>query len=475
MPFEKNKFSAIKATSLLALASVGFAACSFSVCCIAVSAASTDTKKAEETKQAQEQIVAPPPVKPIKYADEKSRLLDFVYLGRFSDIRKTCDPKIADGSAKAYHYQTAALAWLYPTQPLTAKAVRTCQEGLKYFPDDIGLQWTFAVSLARNLQWAPALRQSIKVLDRDPKNVPALAVKAICMHRAGREDPGLLVLRRALAVDPGEEELNMLIVFYARMRHKADDMYVALDRWIQLRPRSAVALVWRAEYEMDDGRPDEALKHFLQAEALNPDYGTAIYKIGKLYYNKQNWAAAAKAFMHCEKLGSNHSTGVARLGDCLLRTKRYKEAVAVCTTAIEMFKSNTFRQEEALGVPGFAVLRESSLLVESQVKRAIAYFYSGDTEKALADLNTVLREHPDNVPALDLNQKIAFKTGNYSGAVASLTKLIEIDRDVPLWYINRAEAFKKLGKQQAAADDLKVVEAIDKTGKLPESVSERNM
>lgn len=348
-------------------------------------------------------------------------------------------------------------------------------EGLKYFPDDLGLQWTLAVSFARNLQWGPALRQAVKVVDRDPKNVPGLAVKAICLHRAGREDPGYLLLKRALAIDPGDEELNMLIVSYARVRNKADDALIALERWTQLRPRSAVALVWRAEFESDQGRPDEALKHFEQAVALNPNYGTAQYKIGKLYYNKQNWAAACKAFLLCEKLGSNHASGVSKLCDCLLRTKQYKEAVRVCTMAIEMFKDNTFRPEEALGVPGFTVLRESSLLVESQVKRGIAYFYSGDTEKALADVRVVLREHPDNIPALDLDQKIAFKTGNFAGAIASLTKLIDIDRDVTMWYISRAEAFTKLGKLDAAAEDMRIVEAINKTGKLPESVSSRNL
>lgn len=267
----------------------------------------------------------------------------------------------------------------------------------------------------------------------------------------------------------------MLIVSYARVRNKADDAVIAFERWTQLRPRSAVALVWRAEFESDQGLPEDALKHFEQAVALNPNYGTAQYKIGKLYYNKQNWAAACKAFLLCEKLGSNHSSGVSKLCDCLLRTKQYKEAVRVCTMAIEMFKDSTDRPEEALGVPGFAVLRESSLLVESQVKRGIAYFYSGGTQKALADVRVVLREHPDNVPALDLDQKIVFKAGNYAGAIASLTKLIDIDRDVTMWYISRAEAYKKLGKLDAAADDLRIVDTINKTGKLPESVSARNL
>ncbi len=42
----------------------------------------------------------------------------------------------------------------------------------------------------------------------DPKNVPALTVKAICLHRGGREDAGLLLLRRGLAIDPGNEEMK---------------------------------------------------------------------------------------------------------------------------------------------------------------------------------------------------------------------------------------------------------------------------
>lgn len=415
------------------------------------------------------------PAKSIVYPDEKSRLFDYVYLGKFDELSKICDAKIADGTASPYHYQVAALGWLYPTQALTAKAARTCQSGLQYHPDDLGLQSTLAVALARNLQWAQALRQAIRVLDQDPKNVPALAVKAVCMHRAGREDPGLLLLRRALAIDPGNEELNMLVVFYARLRGKRDDLYVAFDRWNQLNPRSAVACVWRAEFEYDDGRVDDALKNFQKAEALNPNYVTALYKIGKLQFNKQNWAIACRAFQRYERLGGQNQTAIVKLCDCLLRTKQYKEAVRVCTLALEMFGDRTERKEEALGVSGFAVLHESSLFVESRVKRAIAYFYCGDIKKSSADVSVVLKEHPDNVPALDLNQKIAFKTGNYAAAVVSLSKLIDIDRDVPLWYINRAEAFKKLGKLDAAKEDLRIVDAIDKSGKLPESSSARNL
>jgi tetratricopeptide (TPR) repeat protein len=295
------------------------------------------------------------------------------------------------------------------------------------------------------------------------------------MHRAGREDPGLLLLRRALGIDPGNSELNMMVVSYARLRNKHDDAWVALERWTQLNPRSAVGLVWRAEFEYDDARQEEALKNFQKAIALNPNYVTALYKAGKLQYNKQNWTDACKLLQKYERLGGHHQTGIVRLCDCLLRTKQYKEAVRVSTLAIEMFRDETVRQEEALGVPGFAVMRESSLLVESQVKRAIAYFYCGDTEKALVDLKTVLKEHPDNVPALDLSQKIAFKTGNYASAVVTLTKLIDIDHDVPIWYSNRSEALKKLGKLDAAEEDLKIVDAINKTGKLPETSSSHNL
>ncbi len=268
----------------------------------------------------------------------KSRVCSIMFISEDSPTSTIFAIKNCRRQRKAHHYQVSALAYLYPTQALTAKAVRTYLEGLKFYPDDLGLRWTLAVSSARNLQWGPALRQAVKVIDKDPKNVQGLAVKAICLHRAGRRTLAIFFCDELLAIDPGDEELNMLIVSYARVRNKADDAVVAFDRWTQLRPRSAVALVWRAEFESDQGRPEDALKHFEQAVALNPSYGTAQYKIGKLYYNKQNWAAACKAFLLCEKLGSNHSSGVAKLCDCLLRAKQYKEAVRVCTMAMEMFK-----------------------------------------------------------------------------------------------------------------------------------------
>ncbi|MBX9949451.1 MAG: tetratricopeptide repeat protein [Candidatus Obscuribacterales bacterium] len=407
--------------------------------------------------------------KPIQYRDEKSRLLDYVYLGKFQDVNKSCERKIADGAAKAYHYQALALSWLYPNQALTAKAVRICQEGLKLYPGDIDLAATLAVCYLRSFHWVSALRQSIAVLDTDPKNVPALAVKAICMHRAGREDPGLLVLKRALSIDPGNQELNMLIVFYGRMRNRREDVYVAFDRWNQLNPRSAVSFAHRGEFEYDDSEQDRALKSFQRAVDLNPQYVTALYKLGKLYWNRQNWSAACSALLQYQKLGGHQQTGIVRLTDCLLRTGQYKEAVRICKLAVEMYKNVDERKVEDLGIPGYAVLRESSLLTENQVKLAIAYFHSGERDKAEDLVNAVLREHPDNVPALDLSQKIAFQRGNYSSAVVTLSKLIDMDRDVQFWYSGRAAAYAKLGNSEAAKRDLQIVEALDKTGRLPKA------
>jgi len=408
----------------------------------------------------------------VTYPDEKARLLDYVHLGKFRDVEQICQKKIADGSAKPYHYQALALCCLYPNQALTAKAVRVCQEGLKHYPDDVDIASTLAVAYIRSFHWGIALRQSLSVLDADPKNVPAMAVKAICLHRAGREDQGLMLLRRALAIDPGNEELNMLVVFYARIRNRPEDSYVAFDRWNQLNPRSAVSFAIRGEFEYDQSRQDDALRCFQRAVDLNPEYVTAQYKLGKLYWNRQNWTAACAALMRYQKLGGHHETGILRLSDCLLRTKQYKEAVRICKMAVEMFKDRDEKKQEDLGVPGYNVLRESSLLTESQVKLAIAYFYTGETKMAEDLVQAVLREHPDHVPAMDLSQKIAVRRGNYSSAIVTLSRLIDIDKDVQFWYTERADAFKKLGNKEAARRDMRVVEALDKTGRLPKDMQQ---
>lgn len=406
--------------------------------------------------------------KPINYPDEKARLLDWVFMGKFADVKKVCTERIAQGTAKAYHHQALAYSLMFLNEPPMPRVVHFCHRGLKDFPDDLPLRTAYCVALARNMQWPAAFRQSVRVLDVDPKNVPALTVRGICVHRSGRGEQGLALLRRALSIDPGNQEMNMLLAFYARMRNRGDEAYAAFDRWNELNPRSAVGFYIRAEFEQDDARYDDSIRDFHKAIAINPDFGQCVYKLGKLYYNRQNWVYAGKALQRAEKLGSNHDNGVAKLVDCLLRTKQYKEAVVVATKAIELFGTQKFRKKESLEVPGFEVLHESSLLVECQVKRAIAYFYSGDIAKATADLAVVLREHPDNVPALDLSQKIAFKTGNYNSAIMSLNRLIDIDQDVQMWYECRAEAYKKLGKIARADADLKIVDALNKTGRLPD-------
>jgi tetratricopeptide (TPR) repeat protein len=86
--------------------------------------------------------------------------------------------------------------------------------------------------------------------------------------------------------------------------------------------------------------------------------------------------------------------------------------------------------------------------------RAQDYLKLKDYKNALASVRTLQHFEPHSSEALALTGKIHLASGQYQNALDDYNRMIAVDDSIPAWYRDRAEIFKKLGKDDAARRDL---------------------
>ena len=76
--------------------------------------------------------------------------------------------------------------------------------------------------------------------------------------------------------------------------------------------------------------------------------------------------------------------------------------------------------------------------------RAIAYYQSGETEKALTAINKLIEERPDNPYLWELKGQVLFENARAAEAVVAHARSVELKPDAPLLRVNYAQSLVAL-------------------------------
>ena len=102
----------------------------------------------------------------------------------------------------------------------------------------------------------------------------------------------------------------------------------------------------------------------------------------------------------------------------------------------------------------FIKYKETDTSYVARYARAIAYYKSGEPDRAIKAIDGLLAEHPDNPYLWELKGQVLFENGQAKDAVEPHRKSVELKPDAPLLQINLAQAL--LGEE----DKTKADEAI---------------
>ncbi len=143
------------------------------------------------------------------------------------------------------------------------------------------------------------------------------------------------------------------------------------------------------------------------------------------------------------------------------------DPIQVAQHALVLAKIHAFMEPPAQTLRKYPA---SDVSYPARYARAIAWYKSGETDRALAAVEELLAEQPENPFLWELKGQILFEEGRAQDAVAAHSRAVELLPDAPLLHINLAHALLESGQSDQldeAIDHLKRATVLESDNTLP--------
>jgi tetratricopeptide (TPR) repeat protein len=320
-------------------------------------------------------------------------------------------------------------------------------------------------------QYDAAAEAFRKAVAADPADYSAHFNLALAYGLLARDDDGIAEYRKTLELKPGlfEAELNCGMLL---LRHKdagaealleaaaaqkpdqfrpryylaeAEAQAGALDRAeasyrraIELDPKSAAAESGLGQVLAREGKLADAAPHYRQAAALDPKYRSLLLELAGAYEKAHQPAEAAAVYRDF----ADDPVAQAHLGQLLIESKQYTEAVAVLETAYAKEPSTT-----------------------NAVALAMAYAFSDQPVKAAPLLQKAVTADPANFELRMMYGRALRDARQFPAASAQFAEAGKLKPEA-------LEAWRELGDARYMAGDLPhALAAFDQARQLGENTA----
>jgi len=269
-----------------------------------------------------------------------------------------------------------------------------------------------------------------EVLDREPRNAPALHLMGVLAMQSGQIEPGLELIRQALAILPGFAPAHDNLGKGLERLGRYDEALTAFGRVIALAPGHAEGYGSRGRVLERLGRFEEALKDFDKALSLKGDPEYALNR-GAVLLQMGRHEEALAAFDKSIAMGLTHPIGRFNRGVVLMALNRPEEALAAYDEAIA-------RQPE---------------YADAYVNRGLVLEALGRREEALASFEQAIAINPDLQEAYLNRGALLDQLGRPTEAVAAYDALLARWPGDAIAYNNRGSAHRNLDALEKALAD----------------------
>ncbi len=174
------------------------------------------------------------------------------------------------------------------------QAIPYLAEAFKHDPDSYDIGFDLALACLRDRQYPTAIATLQELIGRghDSSELENLLGEAFAANGATRD--ALDAFRRAIAIDPADED-NYLDYASVCLDHRGfDDALKVLALGLQTHPRSERLLFMRGVVEASEDNFDLAENDFQQASLLNPQHDLGAVGLGSAYLQHGDSAQALK-------------------------------------------------------------------------------------------------------------------------------------------------------------------------------------
>jgi Tfp pilus assembly protein PilF len=177
-----------------------------------------------------------------------------------------------------------------------------------------------------------------------------------------------------------------------------------------------------------------ALQELKKAEALDASDHITQYDIGLVYYYRERYDEAIQYFEKAIRLKPDFAPAINGLGNAYSAKGDWDQAIAAYRKIVE---------DVFYGTPHFALSN-----------MALAYYQKKDYAQAEKYFLEALKMSPDFVNALGGLGTTYIAMGRYEQAVQRLERAIRKEPKLPQLHFELAKAYKGLGDQRKARDEL---------------------
>lgn len=271
-----------------------------------------------------------------------------------------------------------------------------------------------------------------EVLDKEPRNAPALNLMGTLALQSGQIEPGINLLRQALEIMPGFAPAHDNLGKGLEQLGQYEEAAACYGRVIALAPNFGEGYANRARALEKLGRLDAALKDLDKALSFKGDPELALHR-GTILLQLARNEEALTAFDKAIAMGLTHPIGRFNRGVALMALNRPEEALAAYDDAIA-------RQPE---------------YADAYCNRGFALEALGRPEDALASHEQALAINPDLQDGYLNRGGVLIKLGRHKEAVAAYDAMLSRWPDYAPGYNNRGTVLKTMGLPDKALADFR--------------------
>ncbi|MGE3390507.1 MAG: tetratricopeptide repeat protein [Gammaproteobacteria bacterium] len=202
--------------------------------------------------------------------------------------------------------------------------------------DAAGQATAQAARLHAEGQYQAALNAYYAALTLAPDHAPALHGLGVVCFQLGRADDAIVLVRRAVQVDPTVAEYHNNLGTLLAARRQLEEAIVCHHRALQLAPTFAEAHNNLGNALRQFGRYDEALLCFERALTHRPGYAEAALNRGNVFGDRHDYASALAAYEQAVRLDPGLADAHNAMGTALKRLGRFDDALAAYRHALAL-------------------------------------------------------------------------------------------------------------------------------------------
>jgi predicted Zn-dependent protease len=172
------------------------------------------------------------------------------------------------------------------------RAETKLREALEDEPGDVEMRWDLAKTLARQEDYAAAMREANKVLRAEPEKPRVRLLLASWMGEMGQTAAVIPYLEKERELSPQDTDVYRLLVEAYKEAGRDEDARGAIEGWVEAAPEDSEALVALAMARSQEGDYAGAEELFRKVAAQNPEKAdTVFYNIGASIMNQDTISA----------------------------------------------------------------------------------------------------------------------------------------------------------------------------------------